>query len=56
MYFCTYSNKCQTHLGIARDASRQHITDLSSAWPGKPAPRDIAELVALGEKGLEESR
>ncbi|NYT82849.1 fumarylacetoacetate hydrolase family protein [Alcaligenaceae bacterium] len=55
MYFCVFECKGAPHLGATLSPSREAIADLTAAWPGEQqdAPRNVAELARLGDKGLD---
>lgn len=58
MYFCVFEQAGEFHLGCATDASRTQVVNLTEAWPAGsgPAPRDVAQLAALGDRGLDMAR
>jgi 2-keto-4-pentenoate hydratase/2-oxohepta-3-ene-1,7-dioic acid hydratase in catechol pathway len=56
MYFCTFTQAGESHLGCAVDATREHVVDLTATWPNGEAgvpPRDVGQLAAMGVRGLE---
>lgn len=55
MYFCVFESEGTPHLGGTLSASREHIVNLTKAWPQNsgPAPIDVSALASKGSAGLE---
>ncbi|MDS1140580.1 fumarylacetoacetate hydrolase family protein [Pusillimonas sp. SM2304] len=58
MYFCVFESEGAPHLGGTLSAGREHIVDLTKAWPQESgtAPVDVAGLAGKGPAGLETAK
>jgi 2-keto-4-pentenoate hydratase/2-oxohepta-3-ene-1,7-dioic acid hydratase in catechol pathway len=57
MRFCVFeASPNDRRLACAAEAKAESVVDLTAAWPAADAPRDVADLAALGETGLAEAR
>jgi 2-keto-4-pentenoate hydratase/2-oxohepta-3-ene-1,7-dioic acid hydratase in catechol pathway len=57
MRFCVFeASPGDQRLACGIEANADGVVDLTVAWTGDAAPRDVADLAALGEAGLAQAR